>query len=91
MKLRCFRKLKCCIEEYTTRVGQQAVVLCCTPCKSTSMNSYKVFGSQPLESVVCKNKLDFCFSILVKCLLITVSNPTENAMAISIDLWETQL
>ncbi|XP_033744586.1 DNA-binding protein P3A2-like isoform X2 [Pecten maximus] len=51
------RKLKRTIEEYTTRVGQQAVVLCCTPGKSSnSHNNYKVFGSQPLENVVrsCK-------------------------------------
>jgi hypothetical protein len=45
--------LKATIEEYTTRVGQQAVVLCCTPGKmSQSLQCYKVFGSQPLESVV---------------------------------------
>ncbi|XP_060066235.1 DNA-binding protein P3A2-like [Ylistrum balloti] len=52
---RLLRKLKRTIEEYTTRVGQQAVVLCCTPGKS-SQNNYKVFGSQPLENVVrsCK-------------------------------------
>ncbi|XP_069141953.1 DNA-binding protein P3A2-like [Argopecten irradians] len=52
---RLLRKLKRTIEEYTTRVGQQAVVLCCTPGKS-SHNNYKVFGSQPLENVVksCK-------------------------------------
>lgn len=49
---RLLRKLKACIEEYTTRVGQQAVVLCCTPSKSASLNQYKVFGSQPLESVM---------------------------------------
>lgn len=48
-----FRKLKATIEEYTTRVGQQAIVLCCTPGKmSQSVHAYKVFGSQPLESVV---------------------------------------
>ncbi|XP_022296908.1 nuclear respiratory factor 1-like isoform X2 [Crassostrea virginica] len=54
---RLLRKLKACIEEYTTRVGQQAVVLCCTPGKSQNSNSYKVFGSQPLESVIrnCKS------------------------------------
>ena len=41
------------IEEYTIRVGQQAVVLCCTPGKQgNSGQSYKVFGSQPLENVV---------------------------------------
>lgn len=48
------RKLKNTIEEYTTRVGQQAVVLCCTPGRApgTSSSLYKVFGSQPLENVV---------------------------------------
>ncbi|OWF51628.1 DNA-binding protein P3A2-like [Mizuhopecten yessoensis] len=54
---RILRKLKATIEEYTTRIGQQAVVLCCTPGKSSnSHNNYKVFGSQPLENVVrsCK-------------------------------------
>ena len=49
-----FRKLKATIEEYTTRVGQQAVVLCCTPGRPNqhSSSAFKVFGSQPLESVV---------------------------------------
>lgn len=54
---RLLRKLKQTIEEYTTRVGQQAIVLCCTPGKmSNSNNNYKVFGSQPLENVMrnCK-------------------------------------
>ncbi|XP_046580604.1 DNA-binding protein P3A2-like [Haliotis rubra] len=50
---RLLRKLKSTIEEYTTRVGQQAVVLCCTPGKpSQTGSSFKVFGSQPLESVI---------------------------------------
>ncbi|XP_013414773.1 nuclear respiratory factor 1 isoform X1 [Lingula anatina] len=50
---RLLRKLKATIDEFTTRVGQQAVVLCCTPGKpSQSTQSYKVFGSQPLETVV---------------------------------------
>ncbi|CAE1315514.1 NRF1 [Acanthosepion pharaonis] len=50
---RLLRKLKATIEEYTTRVGQQAVVLCCTPGKSAqNYNSFKVFGSQPLEGVL---------------------------------------
>lgn len=54
---RLLRKLKATIEEYTTRVGQQAVVLCCTPGKmSQSLQCYKVFGSQPLESVIRNNK-----------------------------------
>ncbi|KAK3102828.1 hypothetical protein FSP39_014244 [Pinctada imbricata] len=53
---RLLRKLKTCIEEYTTRVGQQAVVLCCTPGKVQNNNNFKVFGSQPLENVMrnCK-------------------------------------
>ena len=47
------RKLKNTIEEYTTRVGQQAVVLCCTPGKPNQLTqAFKVFGSQPLENVV---------------------------------------
>ncbi|KAJ8301622.1 hypothetical protein KUTeg_020609 [Tegillarca granosa] len=54
---RLLRKLKATIDEYTTRVGQQAVVLCCTPGKlSQSIQSFKVFGSQPLENVIRNNK-----------------------------------
>ncbi|XP_052781917.1 DNA-binding protein P3A2-like [Mya arenaria] len=53
---RLLRKLKSCIEEYTTRIGQQAVILCCTPSKVSNANSYKVFGSQPLESVIKNSK-----------------------------------
>ncbi|KAK6995005.1 DNA-binding protein P3A2-like isoform X1 [Biomphalaria glabrata] len=51
---RLLRKLKNTIEEYTTRVGQQAVVLCCTPGRTpgTTSSMYKVFGSQPLENVI---------------------------------------
>ncbi|KAK2186184.1 hypothetical protein NP493_212g10038 [Ridgeia piscesae] len=50
---RLMRKLKNTIDEYITRVGQQAVVLCCLPGKSSqSTSSYKVFGSQPLEAVI---------------------------------------
>ena len=49
-----FRKLRAIVEEYSTRVGQQAVVLCCTPGKpNQNYQSFKVFGSQPLETVVC--------------------------------------
>ncbi|XP_069142105.1 DNA-binding protein P3A2-like [Argopecten irradians] len=54
---RLLRKLKATIDEYTTRVGQQAVVLCCTPGKlSQSVQSFKVFGSQPLENVLRSNR-----------------------------------
>lgn len=38
------------IFEFTTRVGQQAVVLVATPAKTNT--SYKVFGAKPLEDVV---------------------------------------
>ncbi|UYV81773.1 NRF1 [Cordylochernes scorpioides] len=46
----CYRKLKASIDEYTTRVGQQAVVLIVTPGKP--QNNFKVFGAHPLENVV---------------------------------------
>lgn len=54
---RLIRKLRACIDEYTARVGQQAVVLIVTPGKAG--NSFKVFGAQPLESVVrsCKHEI----------------------------------
>lgn len=47
---RLLRKLKATIDEYTTRVGQQAVVLIVTPGKP--QNNFKVFGARPLENVV---------------------------------------
>lgn len=47
---RLIRKLRATIDEYTTRVGQQAVVVCCTPGKQDSY--FKVFGANPLENVV---------------------------------------
>lgn len=53
---RLLRKLRHTIEEYSSRVGQQAVVLCCTPNVGQTMQMYKVFGSQPLENVVRNNK-----------------------------------
>lgn len=54
---RLLRKLKATIDEYNTRIGQQAVVLCVTPGKlSQSINAFKVFGSQPLEGVMRNNK-----------------------------------
>lgn len=59
---RLLRRLKATIDEYTTRVGQQAVVLVVTPQKS--QNNFKVFGAKPLENVIrtCKsvimNELD---------------------------------
>ncbi|XP_064486930.1 DNA-binding protein P3A2-like isoform X2 [Ornithodoros turicata] len=47
---RLLRKLKATIDEYTTRVGQQAVVLAVTPGKP--QHHFKVFGAHPLETVV---------------------------------------
>lgn len=38
------------IDEYSTRVGQQAVVVVATPSKSG--NNFKCFGAKPLEDVV---------------------------------------
>ena len=48
-----YRKLNTLMEEYITRVGQQACIVYCTPGKSHQQPSYyKVVGSQPLENVV---------------------------------------
>lgn len=54
---RLIRKLRACIDEYTMRVGQQAVVLITMPGKSH--NNFKVFGAQPLENVIraCKHDI----------------------------------
>uniref|UniRef100_UPI00358EA388 nuclear respiratory factor 1-like n=1 Tax=Myxine glutinosa TaxID=7769 RepID=UPI00358EA388 len=51
---RLLRKLENIIDEYSTRVGQQAIVLCVSPCKPNPI--HKVFGSAPLASVVRKYK-----------------------------------
>ncbi|XP_069764999.1 nuclear respiratory factor 1 isoform X2 [Narcine bancroftii] len=56
----CFRstsvteKLRATLDEYTTRVGQQAIVLCISPSKPNPV--FKVFGAAPLENVVRKYK-----------------------------------
>ncbi|KAK2146885.1 hypothetical protein LSH36_580g00029 [Paralvinella palmiformis] len=55
---RLLRKLRATIDEYTTRVGQQAIVLCCTPGKIQHNNSFRVFGSQPLESIIRGRRAD---------------------------------
>ncbi|NP_999758.1 DNA-binding protein P3A2 [Strongylocentrotus purpuratus] len=47
---RLIRKLKATIDEYATRVGQQAVVLTCTPGKHDG--NFKVFGAAPLENIM---------------------------------------
>ncbi|XP_047246383.1 nuclear respiratory factor 1 isoform X3 [Girardinichthys multiradiatus] len=47
---RLLRKLRATLDEYTTRVGQQAIVLCVSPSKPNPV--FKVFGAAPLENVV---------------------------------------
>ncbi|XP_069485691.1 nuclear respiratory factor 1 isoform X1 [Ambystoma mexicanum] len=51
---RLLRKLRATLDEYTTRVGQQAIVLCISPSKPNPI--FKVFGAAPLENVVRKYK-----------------------------------
>merc|ERR1719189_3336947 len=46
---RLLRKLKSVIDEFSVRVGQQAVVLVATPGKP--VNNYRAFGAKPLEDV----------------------------------------
>merc|ERR1719195_2180863 len=48
---RLLRKLKCIIDEFSVRVGQQAIVLVATPGKQ-STNNFRAFGAKPLEDVV---------------------------------------
>lgn len=47
---RLLRKLRQTIDEYATRVGQQAIVLIATPGKP--QNNFRVFGAKPLEDVI---------------------------------------
>ena len=47
---RLLRKLRQNIEEYSLRVGQQAVVLVATPGKA--QNNFRAFGAKPLEDVI---------------------------------------
>ena len=48
---RLLRKLKAIIDEFSVRVGQQAIVLVATPGKQTA-NNFRAFGAKPLEDVV---------------------------------------
>lgn len=50
------RKLRATLDEYTTRVGQQAIVLCISPSKPNAV--FKVFGAAPLENVVSGKSLN---------------------------------
>lgn len=47
---------KVTIDEFATRVGQQAIVLVATPGKETT--GFKCFGAKPLEDVVSKFKIN---------------------------------
>ncbi|XP_046840579.1 DNA-binding protein P3A2-like isoform X2 [Xenia sp. Carnegie-2017] len=47
---RLLRKLKGTVDEYATRVGQQAVVVCACPGRPNPL--FKVFGAAPLENCV---------------------------------------
>merc|ERR1719350_1272745 len=47
---RLLRKLKAVIDEFSVRVGQQAIVLVATPGKP--VNNFRAFGAKPLEDVV---------------------------------------
>lgn len=53
------RKLRATLDEYTTRVGQQAIVLCISPSKPNPV--FRVFGAAPLENVVSIFTLHFLF------------------------------
>lgn len=58
-----YRKLRATLDEYTTRVGQQAIVLCISPSKPNPV--FKVFGAAPLENVVSStiHSLDRCNNV----------------------------
>merc|ERR1719330_1621835 len=53
---RLLRKLKSIIDEFSVRVGQQAIVLVATPGKQSS-NNFRAFGAKPLEDVVRNLKI----------------------------------
>ncbi|XP_020282535.1 DNA-binding protein Ewg isoform X2 [Pseudomyrmex gracilis] len=72
---RLLRKLRQTIDEYATRVGQQAVVLVATPGKPNS--SYKVFGAKPLEDVV-KNLRNVIMEELETALAQQAPPPTQD-------------
>jgi nuclear respiratory factor 1 len=54
--VRLLKKLKTTIDEYATRVGQQAVVVTCTTKSSSGGSTFKVFGAAPLEGIVREHK-----------------------------------
>lgn len=79
---RLLRKLRQNIEEYSLRVGQQAVVLVATPGKS--QNSFRAFGAKPLEDVI-KNLRAVIMSELENALAqqappVKIEDPTRHEM-----------
>uniref|UniRef100_A0A8C0FE67 Nuclear respiratory factor 1 n=1 Tax=Bubo bubo TaxID=30461 RepID=A0A8C0FE67_BUBBB len=59
---RLLRKLRATLDEYTTRVGQQAIVLCISPSKPNPV--FKVFGAAPLENVVGVSRKSYVINLL---------------------------
>ncbi|XP_062522285.1 DNA-binding protein P3A2-like [Corticium candelabrum] len=53
---RLLKKLKTTVDEYTTRVGQQAVVVTCATKSASGSSTFKVFGAAPLEGIVREHK-----------------------------------
>jgi len=70
-QIRLLRKLCSLMEEYIARVGQQAVLVCCTP-GTVQPHVYRVFGSQPLESVIRSHK-----SSIISDLEVALTNETS--------------
>ena len=54
--VRLLKKLKTTIDEYATRVGQQAVVVTCTMKSPSGGSTFKAFGAAPLEGIVREHK-----------------------------------
>lgn len=75
MRVCVYRKLRATLDEYTTRVGQQAIVLCISPSKPNPV--FKVFGAAPLENVVSarrqrvQHKMQHSYHHLVTALLLS--------------------
>ncbi|KFO29336.1 Nuclear respiratory factor 1 [Fukomys damarensis] len=78
---RLLRKLRATLDEYTTRVGQQAIVLCISPSKPNPV--FKVFGAAPLENVM--GQCDPCHGKYMACCLLYCSDvvPKDVSAAIA--------
>jgi hypothetical protein len=75
---RLLRKLNELADEYAARCGQQICVMCCTPTKViTKQTIFKVFGTQPLETVV-KNQRSSILGELDNLLKSTIIDDKDN-------------